>query len=103
VLFLWGSDVVKFCCSTFGVRHLVFDIGPCSTFSCSTFERSTFGLFWHSTFGRSTFCRSTKYVPIFEDFGIENVVIYSGHLEYLMTIGYTYFVVILHIFPRFVI
>jgi hypothetical protein len=26
-----------------------------------------------------------------EDLGIENFVVYSSHLEYLMTIGYTYF------------
>jgi hypothetical protein len=41
-----------------------------------------------------------------EDVGIENVVIYSGHLEYFTTNGYITwafgcFVLIWYIFPRF--
>jgi hypothetical protein len=35
--------------------------------------------------------QKSQFGYILEDLGMENVVIYSGHLEYLTTIGYMYY------------
>jgi hypothetical protein len=50
--------------------------------------------------------QKSQFGHILEDLGMENVVIYSGHLEYFTTIGYILrafgkFLVIRYIFPRF--
>jgi hypothetical protein len=50
--------------------------------------------------------QKSQFGHILEDLGMENIVIYSGHLDYFAIIGYIVgefgnFVVLGYIFPRF--